>query len=293
MKIFLVLLLSLLLLAGCSDRPEPDKTTAAAPTIETKGADDLVLRIHTGGGFVPVEVNLAEVPSFSLYGDGRAIVTGPVVAIYPGPALPNLLVRQIDAEGMKAILQAAAKAGLTGGDRNFDQAANMVTDMPTTTFVLSTDDGTHETSAYGIGFLPEVPNLSEKDRAAVGALIEFNDFVTDLDARLPAGSIGPEESYVPEQMRVNASERPAAQPDAVPGPDDLPQNPLAWPLAQPLSELGEPSQPEGYRCGVISGDDLTKLLPEAQKANQLTPWTSTGKTYTVVFRPLLPDESGC
>jgi hypothetical protein len=43
----------------------------------------------------------------------------------------------------------------------------------------------------------------------------------------------------------------------------------------------------------VTGSDLATLLPLVQTANQLTPWTSGGKEYTLLFRPMLPDETGC
>ncbi|MEX2551663.1 MAG: hypothetical protein WD627_01480 [Actinomycetota bacterium] len=311
MKTLALILLSLLL-GACARSDSGNPETGTPPSIESKGPDDVVLRVDTGGGFVPVEVNLADIPEFSLYGDGRVITQGPQIMIYPGPALPNLLVREIAQAGVTEILKAAQKAGLTGSNRNFDQAANVVTDMPTTTFTLSTDDGTHETSAYGFDFLREVENLSDKDREAIDALFEFQSFIQDLEGRLPEGSVGKEESYEPRQMRVHATERvtqPAEEPTGEqpaetpaetpeepaiePPVEELPQEPVAWPLPAPLSEFGQPSQPESYRCGTVEGADLDLLLTAAQKANQLSPWTSGDKTYTVILRPLLPDETGC
>jgi hypothetical protein len=49
------------------------------------GAEDLVLRVETSGGFVPMEYNVTRLPSWSLYGDGR-IVTEDQIEIYPQPA---------------------------------------------------------------------------------------------------------------------------------------------------------------------------------------------------------------
>jgi hypothetical protein len=59
------------------------------------GPDDLVLRVFTGGGFTSLEWSLREMPQISIYGDGRLIVQGPVIEIYPGPALPNLQVSHL------------------------------------------------------------------------------------------------------------------------------------------------------------------------------------------------------
>jgi hypothetical protein len=35
------------------------------------------------------------------------------------------------------------------------------------------------------------------------------------------------------------------------------------------------------------------VLAAAKSAKSITPWTSGGRQWTVVFRPLLPDEAGC
>jgi len=43
----------------------------------------------------------------------------------------------------------------------------------------------------------------------------------------------------------------------------------------------------------VSGEEWAALVPIAQHANQLTPWTSGGEEFSVLFRPLLPDESSC
>jgi hypothetical protein len=47
------------------------------------------------------------------------------------------------------------------------------------------------------------------------------------------------------------------------------------------------------RCGSVEGADLEELRPLVKEANQLTPWRSGDDVYHLVFRPLLPDESGC
>jgi len=44
---------------------------------------------------------------------------------------------------------------------------------------------------------------------------------------------------------------------------------------------------------VATGAQLDTVLAAVAKANQNTPWSSGGNTYSITFRPLLPDESGC
>jgi hypothetical protein len=74
----------------------------------------------------------------------------------------------------------------------------------------------------------------------------------------------------------------------------LAQEPIDWPLTEPLATFGRPvpDQP-ALRCGTVSGDDLHTLRPLFEQSNELTPWRSDGTSYTLILRPLLPDESGC
>ena len=79
-------------------------------------------------------------------------------------------------------------------------------------------------------------------------------------------------------------------------PDAQLQEPAkAWPLDPPLASFGAPGPVDAHaRCGVVIGQTgPTTLLPLAQTANDLTPWTSDGQRYAISFRPLLPDESAC
>lgn len=302
MKTYSLIAFSMLLLAAaCSAAGTQDN--ADVPSIASKGPDDLVLRITTGGGFVPVELSLAEMPTFSLYGDGRAIAQGPQILIFPPPALPNLIVRRISPDGVGRILEVAVGAGLTGPDRNIDHAARFIADAPTTTFTLSTDEGSHVTSVYAIDFVKEVEGLSAEERSAVDRLLQLQALVGDLDARLPEGAVGAEEQYRAGEIRVHVTPRVVVPPEGGPAPlaggeqapaDPEPEQPaVEWPLATPLSEFGQPSRPESFRCATVGGEELEALLAAARQANQLSPWNSAGATYTVVLRPLLPDESGC
>jgi hypothetical protein len=253
------------------------------------GADDLVLRIDTSGGFVPVEWSLRNVPGVSIYGDGRMIVTGPVIEIYPGPALPNLQVTRLTEEALQAILAAAEDAGLLDGDASYDYPC--VADVPTTTFTVSANGTTSTTSAYALGFDAATGATGacggmQVDTEARAQLNDFAMKVGDVRSWLPAGSYSAEEPYLPTEMRVYVG-------DARRDPE-LQQVPIEWPLETPLAQFGEADRNlADLRCGVVAGADLAAVLPLAQQANELTPWTSDGERYGLTFRPLLPDEHGC
>jgi hypothetical protein len=57
--------------------------------------------------------------------------------------------------------------------------------------------------------------------------------------------------------------------------------------AWPLGDLA------GTDCVVLSGIDATTALDAARTAREGDAWQSAGATYSVVFRPLLPDEHTC
>ena len=83
-------------------------------------------------------------------------------------------------------------------------------------------------------------------------------------------------------------------PSAYQGDPQLHQPPVPWPLTEPLLGSSDTTEPGGYGCLVVAGADWTDtVMPAARAANQLTPWVSEGERWSVLFRPLLPDEHGC
>lgn len=273
-----------LALAACGGLNDDGGGTGGGGAIEhPTGSDELVLRWEYQGGFVPLEYTLKRVPSWSLYGDGRVVVEGPMIEIYPAPALPNLQVRRLSEEGVQAILEAAKAAGLMDGDATYDYRC--ITDAATTVFTTNAEGSTSVVSAYALmdamgGSCPDV------DVEARQALMEFEGKLGDL-SWLPEGSIGAEEPFTADEVRIHVL--------PYQGDPELPQEPVDWPLETALAAFGarEPGGLEDARCGVVSGADLDALWPLMRGANDLTPWSSGKAEYRLVLRPLLPDEHGC
>ncbi len=248
------------------------------------GSDELILRMNVGGGFVAPMYELARIPTWSLFGDGRVITEGPQVEIYPGPALPSVQVQTISEDGIQAILEEAEQAGLMGPDR--DYSYHCIADAPTTTFTLYAEGQKHVTTAYALG---EAQGPCQgADTSARAKLAAFQAELSDLSSWLPEGSVADQGQFQASEMRVYV------QPYTGAPEQGLHQQAVDWPLTQPLSTFGEPTpELQDLRCEVVGGSDLQTLLTDAEKANQLTPWQDGGARYSLIFRPLLPDEHGC
>lgn len=245
-----------------------------------------MLQIGTGGGFVPQEIRFGEWPSYNLYADGTLITQGPQIEIYPPPALPAMTHQRISPDGVQQLLEAAADAGLTDGDASYENA--LVADAPTTTIVVTEDGSTSTTQVYALGFPPgDQDSLPADQREELAKIETFVNQATSPTTFLPEGSVGPEEAFTPTGLVLTVW--PYGQ---APDPN-LEQPAQPWPLEAPLAAFGEPIVESDMRCGVVTGEDLSAVWAAAEGANTLTPWTSDGDDFTVVFRPLLPHETGC
>ena len=266
---------------GPSESPSP--TGIEYPT----GRTDLVVRLRYVGGFIAPAAHLLSVPAISVYGDGTVIIPGPQIAIYPGPALPNLQQATITPAGMQVLLEAARTAGLLGPDAHYDLGGIM--DAGTAEFTVNADGRIHTVSAYALmegGGSTEGTDPASADARAKLAL--FQGQLGSLEALLDT-EIGSSSPYVADAVQLVVSQG---------APDDgqgLAQEPIAWPLSTPLADFGTalPALMQGQRCGAVSGTDLDLLLPLLEKANSLTPWTDGGASFGIAVRPLLPAEKPC
>ena len=260
--------------------------TGSAGIEHPTGTDQVVLRVEYEGGFVPIDYALRAIPAWSLYGDGTLVLQGPQIEIYPGPALPALTATPISEEGIQAILEAARDAGLMNGDASYGN--DCIADAATTVFTTNANGTTSVVSAYALEVgEPAGTCGGEEDADERAALAEFQLMLGDLRSWLPGGSVGQEQALDPTELRVYAQ--------LYRGEPEPPQAEVDWPLGEPLGSFGDRIDDFGapIRCGVVDGEDLSTLLPVAQEANEITPWTSQGEEYQLIFRPLLPDEDGC
>jgi hypothetical protein len=262
-------------LAACGERRAATPTTAAEQPAATEG---LVLRVEYTGGFVSPAVTAGRLPVVSVYADGRVISEGPVAAIYPGPALPNLQEHRIGRTVVQDLVNQALAAGVAGDS---DLGSPPVADATSTRFTLVTASHTYVREAYALTETPaESAGLTQEQRTARGKLADLADTLTGPTAD-GAGST----SYAPSAIAALAT--PWSDPQ-----DGLTQPDVAWPgpdlPGEPLGGLPD------LTCVTATSDQAQALVTAAGSANAATPWvTAEGTRWTVTLRPLLPDESSC
>lgn len=270
-------------LAGCqsmrtggTDEPVPD--TPGAPTVPAE-QDAPLLQIDVSGGFVMMGYDFATVPALTVYADGRAIAHGPQILIYPGPALPNLLERQLSQADLETLVGAAFEAGLLGEVPDYGQPP--IADAPSTFVTITIDGQTYRhvanaLDAAGGGLSAAELGLTDDQLAARNTLAEFV-----ADAQELVGADG--EPYEITAFGIVAWSI-VYDAETTVEPDPAPEV-LRWPLDLPLADAAD--------CTLVEGADAATLLDTLTRANQITQFEQGGAIYEVHVRPLLPHETGC
>jgi hypothetical protein len=275
----------LVLISGCAEPSPggggPDAESRSGPGLGTYGPDDLVLRVELAHGFMPDNF-VDQLPIVSVYGDGRVITPGPTTSIYPGPALPNVLVRKVTADGVDSLVTRALDHGV---GRDVDRGQVEIMDAPGTRFTVLTDSGLLVTDVYALDFTEKSRNLTDSQRSARRALLDLLDDLDNLPRTLgpDAGDVQP---YGP--TAIAAITRMWTEPASSSQPS---QPERAWP--GPTLPGGPMGHLPGLSCLTVAGADVTAVVNAAATANVATPWNSDGQRWRVRFRPLLPDETSC
>jgi hypothetical protein len=283
----LVALTMLLLLAGCRGvGPSPSAGGIAHPP-----GSEVVLRFEYRGGFVPPEFAFTNFPTFTLLGDGRVIIPGAQIELFPGPALPAMNVRQLSEAGIQAVLRAVAATGQFAASAEWRGAQNFVADAADTVFTLNAEDRTVTITVYGLGTLlagDPPPNVPAAELAAHQALNQLTEKLTTLDAWLPATAwMQPAwQPYVPDAIRLLVRNADADPPDE----SGIANQEMPWPAGEDPATFGAPVSFGDHRCSVVTAAEAEAWYAALGNANQLTRWVSGEHRYAVAVRLLLPDE---
>jgi hypothetical protein len=283
----LAILLSACAVGGQSPSPSDDDDLIAHPP-----GDELVFRVEYAGGFLMANAHLTSLPVFSMTGDGRVIVQGAQIDLFPGPALPAVQVRQLNEDGVQAVLAAVAASRQFAANVEWRGAQNFVADASDAVFTLHAGDRDVVVKVYGLGTLMDgqaMPGMPAAELAAHDALGTLMERLTSLDLWIPAASWvdAAWRPFEPQALRLVVRNADADPPDDT----GIGNTEVEWPVAGDPATFGEPTTLPEFRCGVVSGEEAQTWYDALVPANQLTRWTGGGHKYEVTVRPLLPDEA--
>jgi hypothetical protein len=270
-----------LLLAACgADDPE---VTAGEPPPPAGGdqhapdSDAVVLSITDVGGFVPSDRTFTTTPRLLVTGDGRVIQDGPVIEIYPGPLLPNVLQRSITEAGIQRLIDLADEHGLLG-NVTYSRPDN-IADAADTVVTVTVNGETFEHRAYALG-LGGGPDGGETD-AARARLFDFVAAATDLTSDPVADEIGPAEPYRSDSYLIRALEAEDTEPTGD-APIDIEPTLVVWPSDAPVRLAA------AAECAEVPTNGLARLFEDA---NQLTRFVDDGVAYSLAVTPRVPGRS--
>jgi hypothetical protein len=255
---------------------------ACANEIETAGnvikhgasPDDVVLRVGFEGGFTAPASQFTRIPTVLISGDGRVIIAGAQIELYPGPLLPALVERSISEAGVQKVLSFADDSKLLQTPPDYSAEIN-VADVPDTVVIVSVNGQTYEHRAFALGM--ETP---EQTPARV-RLAGFVEAMARIETVAGVENLGPEKPIATDEYRIQARELTAEDlAGYAPEPDPTPQL-VEWP-----SDAGVTLASAGS-CAIVSGATVAALL---NAATQLTFFTENAKTYQVAAIAKLPGD---
>lgn len=247
------------------------------------GATDVVLRMFWGGGFVPPQITVSDVPQFTLYGDGTAVFE-PLMQIDGEPLdqpLPPLLTVKLTDDQVQALLEYALNDGhLAVAKESYTDA--MVADAGSTTFWINAGGYDKTVNVYALMELTSSGPETE-DRNAMSKLqARLNNFATEA----LGGNVKP---YDPTAYRVTLFDQNGSQPNATP---------MQWPWNDvTLGDFVKTGEAAWSQL-VMTRDQISKLTT-VPNGGQWGVWVlppdasgaaTDGVPVELVVRPLLRDE---
>jgi hypothetical protein len=282
---------------GCSTGASPTHVPTSAPSggavgpsappviegiAHPTGPTDVVLRFDEAGGFVPVEFLAAHVPYFTLYGDGTVVFVQTAAQVDPGDdgisrGLPVRTGKLTEAQVQDLLEFAIRDGGLAIAKAEYQNP--LVADAPTAVFEVNADGTRKTVSVVALGMEDQ---QAGPDSAIKASLAGLGERLRDFDR----GGTLTSDAYTPAFYRAVLMDASGGGAGAV--------RPWPWPGVS-LDEFTFPPDPSALQQGtrVMSAAEVAALGVDGLQNGVQSGLTVTGpdgKPYTVVLRPLLPDE---
>ena len=263
----------------CSIRGAQRRALAACGGVDPVAQGDVRGRLHQS------ERKRAALPIVAVYADGRIMTPGPVDAIYPGPLLAPVSVRDVGASGAAAILAAIRQAGL---DRPAASGPGIPGDAGTNVFTVVVDGMTTQSRFAG----------SQPGRPGPVASGDEERIAASRAARPPARSH--------RYMGCISLGGDPIRPDGVsdlrpPGPfvgrSAGRQSPESPGSCHAPRRLWDPRRSGSWGCRTSARASPSAQMRRPSRRSFSTrrrspAFTSGGSTFTLAVRALIPDELG-
>jgi hypothetical protein len=268
--------------SSASPGPSSAPSTTGAIEHET-GATDVVLRIESGGGFVPIDFLATQAPTFTLFGNG-VVVFQPRVDRSPEPDANGVVkgtpwrTATLDEGQIQELLEFALGPGGLGGARD-SYIEGGIADAPNTIFTVH---------AGGIDKTVTINALSEEPRPGPDALARaaFWKLASRLQDFDQGGRVATD-VYAPDRFRAVLIER-EAQPGV--GPLPWPWPDIAFADFKPGPQDGSGPTTFPHRTLSAAEAAVLKLDGIDGGVQGIALKAPDGKIYGLVLRPLLGDE---
>jgi hypothetical protein len=273
----------------------PEGLPVGSPTAPTgeishpTGATDVVLRLGEGGGMMIPTYTLAQVPYFTLYGDGTVVyrpITEPLPEVEPGDPLrfPQLHVATMTEEQIQALLRdALGPGGLGVARQKYDTM--FVSDAPTALFEINADGREKAVSVYALGFAPADPSNPGPDDDILAAMGAFGERLRSFDQEVAQGTATDTGLFEPTGYLAALLEGGFAEGPAQPWP---------WTAFGPSDFAVDGNAAGfGFPTRALTLDEVADLGIEdpAGGVSGIPLAAPDGTVYVLGIRPLLPDEA--
>jgi hypothetical protein len=263
--------------------PSPSDAPSIAGIDHPTGATEVVVRVAQGGGFISPDFLASQAPDFSLFGDGR-VVFQQKTDQFPEPGPDGIThnrpwrIAQLDEGQVQELLAFALGPGGLGTARE-SYIAGGVADAPDTTFTINAGGVAKVVVVNALG----LDTVTGPDQAARAAFQSLAARLQDFDR---GGTIA-SDAYAPTTYRGILSQRdPDPSIKAVKWP---------WPGIKPTDFAAPPDAGGGgisMARRAMSTEEVAALgLSDVTGGIQGLVLTGPdGKLYSLILRPLLPDE---
>lgn len=255
-------------------------STQVDPATIEFGPDDVVWQAHTGGGDVPESSRAAEIPSLTIYGDGRIFLSVPGVDRRYDQPVP-VLTDRIDPTELARFLATAEGTGLFEPHVDFGEPAEAA--LPSSRVTIRHRGANLSIDAYGLGARFDV-DLSDEQ-------VDNREALRQLLSAAEQLALDPQ-PWTPDRISVMqlADDAPYVEsPEAEADPDAAPPT---WP-GPALDEILEPTD-DGpvLACGELAGPDARRVFNAALE-NPTPRWDLGGESRTLVLSVVLPGDQPC